>query len=176
MPCLRRSLPCSYRPDRRSETGALRRQLGEHRELVRYLRSLPEHEAIELLRLLRATAAPVSAVLASVVGPGAAHSSLLHRPPDLKTARWVRPPTETTTELELMASHPAAYLKIESAPRFRVRVPYTVSAASDSSRHSRLCVPRGDVNDGSSAAAGGKLQRGKTTPERTIATTTRSLL
>lgn len=101
-------MACSYRSVRLVEADDLQRQLSSHKELVHHLRSVPEEQAIQLLRQLRAVE-DIEGFLASAEG-GAAHSLL--RPSDLRMAMSGGPPSESGVEFELMARHQGVYLKI----------------------------------------------------------------
>ncbi|KAF4338421.1 nitrate assimilation regulatory nirA [Fusarium beomiforme] len=119
----------SYRSATSSGTDRLGQQLSEHRELVHYLRNLPEDESIELLRRIRAVP-DIDGYLASAEG-GAAHAML--RPSDLRALRSTGPPADSGIEFELMARHQAVYLKIKPVnPSFLERVVEIPASASRS--------------------------------------------
>src|SRR4051794_6163296 len=72
--CRTQAVACNYRSSRLLQADDLRRQLSAHEELVHHLRSVPEEQAIQLLRQLRAVE-DLQGLLASAEG-GAAHSLL----------------------------------------------------------------------------------------------------
>jgi hypothetical protein len=87
----------------------LQQQLKDHVELIQHLKSLPVEEAAKLLRRMN-TVSDVSNVLASI--SGSSHGQL--QLSNIQTARSLSPPTQTTLEFELMASHKMAYPKLVS--------------------------------------------------------------
>jgi hypothetical protein len=108
--CLKRGILCNYRPAKRKNAEGL---LLRHEKFVHHLRTLPEAEAIDLMRSLRSAADPE--IFLDFFEAGQA--SLLQRPSDLGNARWTGPPTETATEFELMTRHQAVYLKVDPVGR-----------------------------------------------------------
>ncbi|KAH9907619.1 hypothetical protein F4778DRAFT_778057 [Xylariomycetidae sp. FL2044] len=91
----------------------LQTRLASRQQFDDHLRLLPEGDAVDLLRRFR-MAADAEAFLKCVQGPGVL--SLL-RPSDLRTAWQTGPPTQSTTEFELMVRHSAVFLKINPISR-----------------------------------------------------------
>ncbi|KAH7323185.1 hypothetical protein B0I35DRAFT_477067 [Stachybotrys elegans] len=108
-PCVKRSVPCTYPPLQEADhlqrrVDGLQQTLADHEELLQYLRTIPDHEAAQVLAQLR-TAPNVPALLAAVKGrvPG------IRRPSDLALARNHLPPSPSSLALELTARHQMAY-------------------------------------------------------------------
>jgi hypothetical protein len=79
-------------------------QLQEHMEFLEHLRNVPDEEAIDIIRRLRATN-DTSSVLATIKGG----ASTAYRLSELETARSILPPTETSIEFELGSVHGMVY-------------------------------------------------------------------
>ncbi|KAK2031992.1 hypothetical protein LX32DRAFT_237142 [Colletotrichum zoysiae] len=115
--CSRRSLSCVYSADTsrkslRLQISQLQQEVDDGKALIERLRILPESEALEALRALRASTphslAPVASS-SSVLGGGLAH----RRPSDLLANRVLLPPTQSGMESEFQISHPFAYPVLE---------------------------------------------------------------
>jgi len=88
---------CYYRADRPREDQIFA-------GLIQRLRTLPENEAIELLRRLRSTND-----LESVLSSAAGNASNQYRPSDIETARAHSPPTDSRIEFELSVKYRIVY-------------------------------------------------------------------
>ena len=107
------NVECIYRADDpdgtrpvvlRRQIDLLQQELKDQQELLDYLKSVPETDAIELLRRLRSASSP-STVLSHARGN--LHGR--HRPSEHIAARAIGPPVNNDLEFELMVSHPVAY-------------------------------------------------------------------
>ncbi|TDZ29635.1 Nitrogen assimilation transcription factor nit-4 [Colletotrichum spinosum] len=107
--CRKRSTECIF-VERRENTKSSQSPDGSQ-EVLELLRSAPESQAFEILRLLRANG-DFSAVL-SIVRGGA---NGLPRPSEQDTARAVRGQAQSSLELELMAKSPVSYPPLRNVP------------------------------------------------------------
>ncbi|KAI9152237.1 Notoamide biosynthesis transcriptional activator notL' [Paramyrothecium foliicola] len=111
--CGKKALECTWVTADADETytSALKRQLThleallqKHTDFLQRLQSVPEEDAVALLRQLKSTAQP-SDVLSSL--EGSMHARL--RPSDNLTTRGLLPPTDSAFEVELIMRHNVAY-------------------------------------------------------------------
>ncbi|TEA14572.1 Conidial development protein fluffy [Colletotrichum sidae] len=107
--CRKRSTECIF-VERRENTKSSQSPDGSQ-EVLELLRSAPESQAFEILRLLRANG-DFSAVLSIVRGG----SNGLPRPSEQDTARAVRGQAQSSLELELMAKSPVSYPPLRNVP------------------------------------------------------------
>jgi len=156
-PCRKKRIECVYRKARRADEEEMRQRLREHDELLGRLRSLPEHEALNLLQSLRRASDPARALASA---EGSMHSR--QRPSDLLAAKAIFPPTSSNVEFELMASHAPAYPQISPqnisfleqflAPTFLTGTAMPVPGPSQSSSYTFPGVPAVRANSPMSSA------------------------
>ncbi|KAF6814780.1 zinc finger protein [Colletotrichum plurivorum] len=106
--CRKRSTNCEY-VEKRDGPKSSQPPDGS-REVLDLLRSAPEAQAYQMLRLLRANG-DFESVLSVVKGG----MDVMARPSDRDTARVLRPAT-STLEFELMVSNPTAYPALRQSP------------------------------------------------------------
>lgn len=100
-PCSKRASECTYMTDNIGDTPSmalkrqiqdLKKELNDQGVLLNHLKTLPEKEAVELLRRLQTTSDPSR-----------------YRPSQQVAARGILPPVQTDSEFELTVRHPMAY-------------------------------------------------------------------
>lgn len=111
--CRRLNITCEYVSTNADETPGtalknqlrlLREDLKQHADILEHLQSVPEHEAVTVIRRLRSTR-NVSNVLASIEG----RANTAARPSEVETARAILPRTESGVEFELNLLHRSVY-------------------------------------------------------------------
>ena len=108
-PCRKRRSSCHYRVSDKqhalqTQVAGLEEALKDHTEFLDHIRSLPEHEALQLLRALKASK-DLSNLSSEIIGELTKH----HRPSDNLASRGMLPPTESALEFELSMRHQMAY-------------------------------------------------------------------
>ena len=86
------------------QVASLEETLKDHTEFLDHLRSLPEDEALQMLRALKASK-DLSNLSSEIMGELTKH----HRPSNNMASRGMLPPTESALEFELSMRHQMAY-------------------------------------------------------------------
>ncbi|EJP69166.1 nitrate assimilation regulatory protein nirA [Beauveria bassiana ARSEF 2860] len=111
--CTRLNVECEYASTSPEETRSmalkrrideLQQQLSEHADILQHLRTLPETDAMSVVRRLRLTP-NASRVLSSLRGGAHTGARLSER----RTSRGISPPTESDAEFELSVLHTSVY-------------------------------------------------------------------
>ncbi|KAM3465603.1 hypothetical protein MY5147_004790 [Beauveria neobassiana] len=111
--CTRLNVECEYASTSPEETRSmalkrrideLQQQLSEHADILQHLRTLPETDAMSVVRRLRLTP-NASRVLSSLRGGAHTGARLSER----RTSRGMSPPTESDAEFELSVLHTSVY-------------------------------------------------------------------
>ena len=112
-PCSKRALACAYMTTNVDDTPSmalkrqvedLKQELKDHDEFLNRLKTIPEKEAIGLLRRLKSTSEP-----SVTLSPAKGNTHARHQPSEQIAVRGILPPVRTDFEFELMVCHPMAY-------------------------------------------------------------------
>ncbi|KAI1841231.1 hypothetical protein JX266_012543 [Neoarthrinium moseri] len=133
--CVRRKVSCVYRQSRppglEGQLDILEARLDDHNSFLRYIASMPDNQALELLRSLR-TNSDITNALESARGKMAGHRQISEH----LIRRSVMAPTPSGLEHELTVLHHTAYPSLEPLKPDTLSAILNLSAYNQSSQSS----------------------------------------